>query len=634
MKVYITFLFCLFQITIFCQDKLPAFGKIDKADLLVSTCSFDSDATAMYLIDRGEVTYDYGLGSVNTETDHWERIKILRETGINYANIKINYYSKDGAEEISKVEAYVFNLDSSTGNIVTTKVEKAAFYDSRLNDNYSTVAIAFPNVKVGSVIEYRYQSYRKRNIEIKNWIFQKRIPSRYSEYTVYFPNSFEFTTLITRRQPMENNLNDSRHVYIMRNIPALKPEPYMANFNDYLQRVDFQLSGITQNGIHTDIFGTWGKITDDWLGRDIFGGQLKKNIPNTQDLDTLLQPLKSELERMNTVYRYVQKNMESDGNRTYWSPNGVQSAWEKKRGTVGDINLLLINLLLKAGVNVYPIWASTKEHGHVNIAYPSVAQFNEVLAYVPIGGKEYVLNAADKYSPYNLMPHDVQSTRCFVLDKDKSLGWIILNDGSQKLQNSVVLNANMDVTGKVSGEAVVNSYGYARSIHLASYKKGNIKSRFNHEGIKAEKVTVTGADEDTLPLKQKVIFTGNLEKTGDYYFLPYNLFSGMATKNLFTANERQSDIDFNYLQAYSIIGSYTIPEDFTFEELPKNTHLILADSSISVKRTMESTGNKVTFNLRIDYNRQQYFAQEYPDIKEFYKKMFSLLNEKIVVKKK
>jgi hypothetical protein len=89
------------------------------------------------------------------------------------------------------------------------------------------------------------------------------------------------------------------------------------------------------------------------------------------------------------------------------------------------------------------------------------------------------------------------------------------------------------------------------------------------------------------------------------------------------------------LQSYSINGSYIIPNGFTFEELPRNMALIMPDTSIVVKRFVQkSDDNMVSFRITIDFNRASYDAEEYVDLKEFFKKMYAVLDEKVVVKMK
>ena len=45
-------------------------------------------------------------------------------------------------------------------------------------------------------------------------------------------------------------------------------------------------------------------------------------------------------------------------------------------------------------------------------------------------------------------------------------------------------------------------------------------------------------------------------------------------------------------------------------------------------------GNTINTRIVVEFKRPFYTPEEYPDLKEFYKKMYALLDEQIVIKKK
>jgi hypothetical protein len=128
-------------------------------------------------------------------------------------------------------------------------------------------------------------------------------------------------------------------------------------------------------------------------------------------------------------------------------------------------------------------------------------------------------------------------------------------------------------------------------------------------------------------------FNTAVNHSGDYGYFTMNLFSGMG-KNPFVADNRFSDVFFGTKQIHQIIGNITIPEGYTFEELPKNLRLTLEDQSLVVTRILAASGNMINARMTVEFKRPFYTPEEYPDLKEFYKKMYALLDEQIVIKKK
>ena len=75
--------------------QLPVFGIIDKADLQMKDCDFDKGSVAYKLLDYCDVQYIRWKNSFTTlQIERRVRIKILKDKGLDYANIKIRFFSK------------------------------------------------------------------------------------------------------------------------------------------------------------------------------------------------------------------------------------------------------------------------------------------------------------------------------------------------------------------------------------------------------------------------------------------------------------------------------------------------------------------------------------------------------------
>ena len=214
------------------EKNIPEWGKIEKSDLELKECDFDKNAEALVLFDGGEL---YGNDYGTIELKRHIRIKILKDKGLEQANIKIPFYSFKGEESVKKLEAQTFNLDAS-GNVVATKVEKKLVYEKKLNKRYSEIVFTFPEAKAGSVIEYKYTI---TGAGLRNWYFQRSIPVKYSRYTTQFPVEFEVhsqpMTSLPYNSEKKSRANHNVHTFTMENIPALRDEPYISCEDDYLQ---------------------------------------------------------------------------------------------------------------------------------------------------------------------------------------------------------------------------------------------------------------------------------------------------------------------------------------------------------------------------------------------------------------
>jgi hypothetical protein len=137
----------------FGQESKIRFGKINPADLAMSTYEADPEAGAIILSDIGLIRYDPVSNATPLTRFHHVVIKLLNKRGIEeYGNIGIPYYTYQGASYITNLKANVHLPDGTT-----IKVRTDQFIDEELNLYFKNKKIAFPSLTEGAIIEYEYQ---------------------------------------------------------------------------------------------------------------------------------------------------------------------------------------------------------------------------------------------------------------------------------------------------------------------------------------------------------------------------------------------------------------------------------------------------------------------------------------------
>ena len=622
------------------KDKdIPGWGKIEKSDLEMKVCSFDKDAEAVVLFDAGELVADI---SGRMEFTRHVRIKILKEKGFEAANIHLPFVSYKNLESIKKLTAQTYNLDAS-GNIITRELDKKSIMEKKLNKRVTEQVFAFPEVKVGSVIEYKYTL---ATLNLKTWYFQRSIPVVYSRIRMDFPYQIELFADLKCGLPYKAETvpvkgDNIVKVYSMQNVPALRDEPFISCEDDYLQRMESRLIALTtSDGVRHNLTRSWPGIIKELMEDEDFGVQLKKNIPRTADLDAELAKVSSPYDKMKVIHHYVQKNMEWNGYTSIWALDGVRAAWKDKKGTTGEINLILVNLLKDAGLDAHPVLVSTRNNGLINTLVPGFDQFDKVLVYVNLEGNVYVLDASDKNTPTHLIPEEVMLSQGLVIEELETYkwGWKGLFNETALQKNLIVMQAKLNENGEMKGEAYISSIDYERLHRVPKFKKSKedfIKEYYSdrNKDITIDDFSAENHDSDSLPFLQKFKFSQQIAGSGDYKYFTANMFTGLE-KNPFVADARFSDVFFGVNQAYTIIGNFTIPQDYTFEELPRNIKMVMPDTSISITRISNTSGNVVSIRINLEFKKAFYSTEEYPDFREFYKKLFELLNEQYVIRKK
>ena len=625
------------------DPNLPPYGQVDKADLELKQCDFDDKAEAMVLLEDGQLEYVYNRGMIYYKR---VRIKILNNKGRDRANIHLRYRSERNLQEINGLEAQTYNLDAA-GNVIVSKLDKKTVYDQKVNKKFSEKVFSFPEVKVGSIIEYKY---KHENIGLVDWYFQRDIPVRYSHFVIDFPNEIEVSAVpyCTHNYNHDEDDQATRYVksYSMSKVPGFRDEPYLLNDEFYMDRLITKVTAYNFNGRRESRIANWVQVIKYLMEDEDFGVQLKRNIPRTDDLDAALKKTSSPYQRMKTIYHYVQKNMQWNEYYGIWASDGVRSAWKDKKGTVGEINLILVNLLKDADLNAHAVLASTHDNGVVNsidagtYEEPGFLQFDKVLAYVEIGDEVYVLDASEKDTPVELFPPDVVGTEGLLIEKIDTYewGWKTLWKQSLSSRNFLQIVGIIDDSGNLNAQANISSDGYARLARLPHARKG--KDEFTQKVVvpgnptlKVEELTFENLDADSLPLIQHIKFSQPLSSSGDYKYFSINTLSGLEL-NPFIADTRISDVFFGYNQSFLVSGTYTLPDGYEMETTPKNVRMIMPDTSISVSRLSQISGNTVMIRFTLDFKKPVYPVSQYEDLQAFYKVLFDILNEQFVIRKK
>ena len=162
------------------------FGSITEEETKYKSCPFDKDADAVIFLDKAVASHD---GDRNLITKRRKKFKILRENGIDRGNVRIVYQSENDFEKLEEIEGYVYNTQGE-GAFVKVHLDKKSIFRNKVNQYFSEMKIAFPHVRVGSIIEFEYTSVRK-NYSLRNWHFQSDDPTLFSEFDVtILPGAF------------------------------------------------------------------------------------------------------------------------------------------------------------------------------------------------------------------------------------------------------------------------------------------------------------------------------------------------------------------------------------------------------------------------------------------------------------
>ncbi|WP_243698878.1 DUF3857 domain-containing protein [Flavobacterium sandaracinum] len=644
-------------------------GKVSLAELQEKVHPKDSSAVAAVLFEKGKNSFEYSQekGFVMI-TEIKARIKIYKKEGYEWANKSIRYYTVNDAKET------VSFSDATTYNLVNDKIEKTKLksdgeFDEVLNKYWGQKKITMPNIKQGSVIEFKYTIRSVRTGSPRDWYFQSSIPVNYSEYKNYVPEYFIYNanlkgfirpvvtvengrnsiTLNSKERTTSNRVTqtsfssdkidylETRTTYLAQNMPAMKEESFVNNIDNYTSSLVQELAMTKYPGEPLNAYSTnWNAVVKTIYNYDDFGPELNKTGYFEEDLKAVLAGLNTAEEKITAILQYVKSTVKWNDYYGYSCNDGVKQAYKNKTGNVAEINLMLTAMLRHAGLTANPVLVSTRSNGIA--LFPNRTAFNYVIAAVENGTDVVLLDATDKFSSPNVLPF-----------RDLNwLGRLIRKDGTSsevdlmpKQTSNDVITMNYAVNDK--GE-VVGKLRRQRTDHNAMIFRSNVKDlkeeayleKFENENDKIEVSDYLRANENDLklPLIETISFTGANSSEilgGKIYIKPMLSFS--QGNNPFKQEIREYPVDFGFpfLDKYAI--NLQIPAGYKVESFPASASILMEDGLGSFKFLTSLSGDSIQVSILSQINRPIISAEYYPALKEFYQKMMEKENEKIVLSK-
>ncbi len=671
MRIYTTLVLCALAYVVCAQtptyQDLP-YGKTDLSDLQLTQCDFEKDANAEVLSNFGKLQYGEDLKSI-TLTVH-KRIKIFNTYGNAAADIRISFLSYERMQNITGIEAQTVNLVDGQPSI--TKLDKKLIHTTGIDDERSEMEFAMPDVKPGCIIEYKYKLTERYNADIPGWEFQEGIPVRYCELSVAIPDIFYFRPQLHINLPLTTHTtatvaqvlklmthevansmtttgtqetetyayNNNDEVWGMANIPSLRDDAYISSFEDNVQRLNLDLVSMKPiNGFDEIFSNNWGNVGYTLTQSADFGGQLNPSISNEDAIESKAALLKSDDEKIAYIFNEVKNDMKWNGHDTWYTVDGAHKAWENKSGNSTEINIILYYLLKKAKIEAYPMLVSTRENGKPDPWRTTEYEFNRAVVYVPVdSARNYVLDASGKYNLYDEAPSELLNSFGLCIDKANKKYDTVSIKKDLPVRQVILINAEIKPTGKAEGTAQILSSSYDRIAAVKKYKTEGDQAYTDslvkgNNNLKISSVKFENMDVDTLPLTQNIAFGLTLAGSDEnYIYLNPNIFTPLKA-NPFLADTRLTDIYYGFLRNYSINGVYKIPAGYKVDALPKNVSMIMPDKSIVFKRIVAEQDGSILVHFIIDIRKKAFGVDEYPGVHDFYKKMYEMLNEQIVLKK-
>ncbi|MEO6548315.1 MAG: transglutaminase domain-containing protein [Ferruginibacter sp.] len=668
----------LMQCSLQAQDKLNIkFGKVKPEDFDVKSLLIDSSTNAVIVADLGKSSF---VANTNDRTFSLvflekKRIKVINKNGFDAATITIPLYVDESnkAEELQNVDASTYNIEN--GKVVETKVGKSSVFTEKHSKHWIYKKFTFPALKEGSIIEYSYEVKSDFFFNLQPWTFQAKYPVLWSQYDAGIPEFFDYVTLTQGYQPLFiNKVNHSQvsftfververdpnqhiiggtalnnfkvdgsienHTWVMRDVPALKEEPFTTTLRNSIAKIEFQLKQIKYpNTPPKSYLNSWENVGRDLMADEKFGVPINK--PNNwldNTVESIVKASTSKREMAQRIYEYVRDNFTSNNsNSSIYVTTDLKDVFKNKSGSVADINLLLIAMLKNRKIEVNPVILSTRDNGFTDDLYPFITRYNYVIARVEIDNTTLYLDASSRQLSFGRCASNIYNGQAREITKNLAHPIYFVADSLNETAATIVFIYNQ-AKGAVEG-SISHNLGIYESMQfrnkmtktlLEDYKK-SLQQDYSEE------IEIGDLQIDSLKiLSEPVVIRADLKfKTfGESDIVYFNPMLAEAKKvNPFVALQRFYPVEMPYKidEVYTL--SMEIPTGYKVEEMPKSTRLSLNEDEGMFEYLISQNGANIQMRCRLVLRKANYLNEDYQSLREFYGFIVKKEAEQIVFKK-
>jgi hypothetical protein len=617
---------------------VPAIGSIDKSDFFQSSNLINKSTNALIIDEIGlaNLGWDWSRNRSVITFEYYVKVLILNEDGIKEATHEIELYSSDDiTESVAKIEGASYNIVDSV-YISQKKLEKKDIFTSNYGRNTIVTKFTLPDVKVGSVIEIKYTKTSDYLFNFQTWYFQTDNPKLSSTFHAVYPPIYDYNVRLNGSLRLSSQNADavrnylempnfrkkmdvSHLTYQMKNIPPIKEEKYLTTLKNYQSALFYELKEIRNPYGRGYVYSkSWDDITEFLMDKSTFGDQIDKMI--FKDEVKEMQANYSGVDLAKAIYDFTKSKLEfNDESRLFTREGGLKKVIDENlSANSAEVNLLLINLLKRADLEVYPVILSTRGHGFINSTFPTVSDFNYVIAKLSIDGQDYLLDGTDKYLKFGDLPMRCFNVRGRLIDEDKAT-WVDLEPKVARKEMNFFKVYYNDLDEMIADHKMLHSPYSSYLLREELSKVDDIHEYYLEKFPDVEIVesSLENLDDVEKPLTlnfksiiDQADFEGNSKILINPYFIKF-------TENPFKLQDRTYPVEFGTPFKEIVSVEVKVPPGYTYTNNISNYRFKLPDNLGYFLQTVSLEGDAVKMQYTFNIRTGKYPSSKYQELKRF-----------------
>ncbi len=587
----------------------------------------DKTAAAIQLYYADEIE------DVDHDEYFYERVKVLRESGKDHGNVEIPVLP---GTSIHDLEARTIHPDGSivafSGNTYDTTVLRGK------GIKIQAKTFAFPEVSVGSIVEYKYRLHRDDNsFPNQTWTVQHDL------YTVKDHFFFRFdkrsgravSWVTTGGFSQDPQQRPGAFEMDAENVPAFEKEELMPPEDGYRFLVKFYYGGtemVSASAYWWEYGSGIASYFKQFIGeRKEIRQAAEQAIGNEPDPEAKLRKLYSRAQQIENLSFERHRTKQEQKKENLKKNENIEDVLHHGYGESGAITALFVGMARAAGFDASLVMVSSRSTRLFDDRIMSIGQLDSLIAVVWINGKRFYLDPGTRFCPFGTLRW--MHTATYAMDL-KHPGDLIQIAGDTFTAATTKRAAQFDLMpdGNLKGTVTLTFTGAeALEQRLAALEtdepgrnrdiENELKDRLPAESV-VKFTESSGWSDSREPLTATfaVEIPGFASSVGKRLLLPTGIFD--STRRVrFTSPTRKYPIYFHYAYLESDKVTITVPDGFSVESVPEQEEVKLAYARYARRATVN--GKTLSVERALLFNGVFVDTDRYSEFRDFFGKVNS-----------
>ncbi len=582
------------------------------------------------------------VSAENTQvsTGHY-LIKILNERGKDsFAEAPVEYDST--FEKVELVYARTIKPDGTVADVGSRHIRDVTKYlNFPLYSNARVFIISFPEVAIGSCLEYKIKIKRSELINKKDLVLDYPIqaaePILSASLSLILPKE---------KQPQIKILNAEYNDFSARLAPEIEPSGkniiYRWQFKNIPQIIaeanmppEVEINPV----IMLSTFKDWGEIYRWWQALAENKAQPDRAIK--EKVKSLIKGKESGAQKAQAIHNFCAKEIRYvavEYGQAGYEPHYAADVFKNKYGDCKDQAILLVTMLKEAGLKAYPVLIGAKGYYDLNLNFPSTL-FNHCIAAVELESGIIFLDPTAETCSFGDLPLVDQARKVLIFKPDNYLiqDTPLYPAGHNLARQDSKIRVNDDESIFVSKKNFTYGlYDQSQRYWLLYTQPSQIQDTLRAMaqdfsiGAKLNKYKIDNLND----LNQPVVLTYSFY--GPEYFTVAGAWRIMpqlarVDASLVSKPKRKYPLDLETLDSRDNFLEIEIPQGLAIKNMPDSLNKESPWFDFKVEYGFKD--GKITFRQLLETKKNKVSQQEYKEFKYFLEGLARSTKQRIVLER-